>query len=274
MLLSDPVPARLHVLMASKAPLAVVLRRGPTRHVCIVLWNRADDTFQLGQWLKGRIYERCSDLSPDGKSLITYVSKGHEEDVGYFWMAISEAPYLKAHVLTSGIGRCFRGAIWVGNTRYWDDRQWIGEDHYSHPLYSRVDEYECPWPLGSSGSFGATYFARHIRDGWLLLAEVARNEREFHYQFQKFLVAGWELHKEYNDRSYARGVEAYSLCHPELKRVNDFPNWKWADWDGDRLVWATEGRLETGTLTSVGLTDIRVLKDFNDMKFEAIKAPY
>jgi hypothetical protein len=269
---SDPVPARLHVLLAAEAPLAVVLRRGPSKQVCTILWNRKQDTFHLGQWLKGRIYERCSDLSPDGKSLITYVSKGHEEDVGYFWMAISEAPYLKAHVLTSACGVSFKGAIWLNNTHYWDDRRMIGQDHYGHPNYTRVDE--CPWLRGPSGTFFATYFARHIRDGWMLLSKLVGTENQRLYKFNKSGFLGWQLQKIYDDRGYGKDAVNFTLHHPESKLVIDQSNWEWADWDDDRIVWATEGRLETGRLTSTGLTDIRVLKDFNDMNFEAIKAPY
>ena len=54
--------ARLHVVLAREAPLAVVIRRGPAKQVCTVLWNRRTDEFTLGQWLRGRIYEdRCDD---------------------------------------------------------------------------------------------------------------------------------------------------------------------------------------------------------------------
>jgi hypothetical protein len=59
--MTEPVPARLHVLVALESRSAVVLRRGPSNHVCTVGWNLDDDSFQLGQWLKGRIDEHRSD---------------------------------------------------------------------------------------------------------------------------------------------------------------------------------------------------------------------
>src|SRR4051794_37027692 len=59
-------PARLHVLLARDANVGLVIRRGPSKSVCTILWNRERDTFKLGQWMRGRIYERRSDLSPDG----------------------------------------------------------------------------------------------------------------------------------------------------------------------------------------------------------------
>lgn len=67
---------RLHVLLARDAPLGLVIRRGPSKHVATLLWDRRKDTFQLGQWLNGRIYERRSDLSPDGKHFIYFAMNG------------------------------------------------------------------------------------------------------------------------------------------------------------------------------------------------------
>ena len=51
-------PARLHALLASEAPVGVVFRRGPANSVCSILWKRDRDEFQIGQWLRARLYER------------------------------------------------------------------------------------------------------------------------------------------------------------------------------------------------------------------------
>src|SRR4051812_45410499 len=50
----------------------LVIRRGPSRQVCTMLWHRQNDTFTLGQWFKGRIYERRCDLSPAGTHFIYF----------------------------------------------------------------------------------------------------------------------------------------------------------------------------------------------------------
>jgi hypothetical protein len=73
--MDKPVPARLHVLIARESRTAVVLRRGPSNLVCTVGWNLNDDSFRLGQWLKGRIYERRADLSPDGRHMIYFAKR-------------------------------------------------------------------------------------------------------------------------------------------------------------------------------------------------------
>src|SRR5262245_33339602 len=90
-------PARIHVLLASDAPIGLVIRRGPSKYAATLLWDRRHDNFRLDQWLKGYIYERRSDLSPDGKYFIYFAMNGkwHSEAKGA-WTAISYVPYLKA----------------------------------------------------------------------------------------------------------------------------------------------------------------------------------
>lgn len=53
-----------------------------------------------------------------------------------------------------------------------------------------------------------------------------------------------------------------------------FPEWEWADFVDGRLVWATEGKLCAAKLGPGTLLGINVLRDFNEMKFEALAAPY
>jgi hypothetical protein len=56
----------LEVLLARDAPKGVILRRGPTKWVQLILLHTDSDTFEEGQWFRGRIYGGHSDLSPDG----------------------------------------------------------------------------------------------------------------------------------------------------------------------------------------------------------------
>src|ERR1700681_4054036 len=69
-------PPRLAVLLASEAPVGVVFRRGPTKLVRVVIWNRTNDKFKLGPWFKGRIFVDRSDLSPDGRHMIYFAMGG------------------------------------------------------------------------------------------------------------------------------------------------------------------------------------------------------
>lgn len=85
-------PARLHILLAQQSELGVVIWRGPSKRVCTLLWDRCRDEFQLGQWLKDRIYERRSDLLLDDKNLLYCAMNGKwQTETGGAWTAISQA---------------------------------------------------------------------------------------------------------------------------------------------------------------------------------------
>ena len=75
-------PARLHVILARRGASAVVFRRGPSNKVAVLGWDRDKDEFTLGQWFRGHIYPRRSDLSPNGNFLIYFAAKyGRESPV-------------------------------------------------------------------------------------------------------------------------------------------------------------------------------------------------
>src|SRR5688500_14916743 len=102
-------PPRLHVLLSGDGKTGVVIRRGPSQTTCAIGWNRVYDTFGVGQWMRGRIYERRSDLSPDGKHLIYFAMNGRwQSTTKGSWTAISRAPYLHAVTLLAK-GDCWHG---------------------------------------------------------------------------------------------------------------------------------------------------------------------
>ena len=76
----ENIPARIHAILAREAPKAVVFRRGPSGQVCTLGWDLETDTFTMGQWLKGRIYEYRSDLSPNGEFMIYFATDFRRPD--------------------------------------------------------------------------------------------------------------------------------------------------------------------------------------------------
>ncbi len=61
---------RLFGLVARQARKVVVFRRGPSKQCCLILWDLATDSFEIGQWVKTRVREQWSDVSPDAAYLI------------------------------------------------------------------------------------------------------------------------------------------------------------------------------------------------------------
>src|SRR5215468_3926067 len=96
-------PARLFVYLAREAPLAVVLRRGPSDWARLSLWHTDTDVIEHGQWLKGRVYERRSDISADGTLFVAFVRQsGGRPDAEIkadTWVAVSRPPYFTALAL-------------------------------------------------------------------------------------------------------------------------------------------------------------------------------
>jgi hypothetical protein len=58
------------------------------------------------------------------------------------------------------------------------------------------------------------------------------------------------------------------------KNVIELPDWSWADVEREGVVWVEGGRLMRANLGKEGLESKLLIRDFNDMTFEAIKAPY
>jgi hypothetical protein len=270
-------PPRLHVLLARDAPHAVILRRGPSKTACSIGWDRRKDTFTTGQWLRGRIYERRSDLSPDGKHLIYFAMNGRwTSETGGSWTAISKAPYLKAVTLL-GKGDCWHGGGLFRTTSTY----WLNDGHGHKPLLvsSNIGR-EKTWqpPAYYGGECPHVYFNRLQRDGWILRPDVTP-ENDAHVVFEKPAGSGWILRKFCHagiDHPEGKGVyhDGHALVRADTAETLSLPDWEWADLDGKRLVWTARGRLFAAKPKGSGLRDERMLHDFNEMSFTALAAPY
>jgi hypothetical protein len=165
-------PARLHVLLASKSPRAVILRRGPANAVCSILWDRSNDRFSIGQWLRGRIYERRSDLSPDGKYMIYFARGGGVKSHNTFaWTAISRTPWLRAISLYANSGCWFGGGLFLSSKKYWLNG---GCMHSTLEQSKEVAEVPDFVPQGGrGGKCLSVYYPRLLRDGWTLTTKLS-----------------------------------------------------------------------------------------------------
>lgn len=241
-------PPRLHVLLARNAKVGLVVRRGPSKSVCTLLWNRKNDTFKLGQWMRGRIYERRSDLSPDGKHFIYFAMNGHwESETKGSWTAISLVPYLKAVSLYIK-GDCWHGGgLFLSNKEFWlNDGHGHTEMKRDNKLSRNIDGHP---PDYFGGECLTIYYNRLQRDGWVM------SEEEFNDMtlFEKKLPKSWTLRKLAFSEINAppgRGVywDAHELRHNPTNTILAFPEWEWADYADGRLVWVAEGQLRSAHL--------------------------
>lgn len=270
-------PPRLHVLMARDADTAVVIRRGPSRCTAFVGWNRSTDEFHVGQWLKGRIYERRCDISPDGKHLIYFAMNGlwQEEAMGS-WTAISRAPYLKALTLL------VKGDCWNGGGLFIDSGAYWINDGYGHTLrhddsgLRRSSDY--PGAAYYGGECPGVYYIRLLRDGWSMAAYDDEAPGGVHAVFEKRISDHWTLRKlAHATIAHGPGRGCYYDTHQLIGRngaVLERDSWEWAEVDGGRVVWASQGCLYAGRMLAEGMHGEKLLFDFSGLQFEPVQAPY
>ncbi|MFO0774023.1 MAG: hypothetical protein U0172_05090 [Nitrospiraceae bacterium] len=242
------------------------------------MWDRRTDRFTLGQWFKGRIYERRCDLSPDGTHLLYFALDGKWQELSQgSWSAISRAPYLKALAFFPK-GDCWQGGgLFLDNSHYWLNGygcHWEGRNstHLQHD-----DAYQ---PIGGrGGECLGVYYPRLLRDGWTLREQLSAGVTDQCEVFEKPFANGWVLRKYAHAQvgsPAGKGCywDEHELVHSQRNRSLPQPQWEWADVDGTRLVWAEAGSLWTGTLTDDGITALQQLHDFNPLTFERRTAPY
>ncbi|MEO8607011.1 MAG: hypothetical protein ABI690_03980 [Chloroflexota bacterium] len=294
---TTPIPARLFVLLARTAPVGVILRRGPSKWVQLMKWHTDSDTFEPGQWFKGRLYETRCDLSPDGKLFLYFVLKGGHgrSNPSYTdsWTAISKPPYFTALALwpigsTYGGGGRFKDnkSVWLsispGSKAHPDhppagirvlqdafDRG-DGASGLSHSQYNRVG-----WIQTQAGQnilkqkFNATFFedAKSLRqERWLSKFQPP-------YTWQK-QVGFYTLTMQRLGYRMGQGfVEIYTLTDNKAHREFQLDAAQWADFDQQRrLVLAKAGKLFSAAVID-GELPLTELADFNANQPEAIESP-
>jgi hypothetical protein len=113
-------PPRLYALVAARAPVAAVFRRGPSGWWHVGRWDLVSGDYAPGAWLHGGLYPRRCDLSPDGSLLLAFVMKrtvpGFLEPDPPAWpdtyFTVSKLPWLTALAgwrapNAQGPGACF-----------------------------------------------------------------------------------------------------------------------------------------------------------------------
>lgn len=169
-------PPRLSFLLASDAPVGIVLRRGPSKMVRVFLWNREKDKFKPSSWFKGKIYAELSDLSPDGRYMIYFAMGGVAwaiPETGGTWTAISQVPSLKAIALWGQGDTRGGGGVFTSNRSYWlksDANTYLIRDttelrrDSKRPATSHEEHHGWIWTNKQSGT-GRSAKSRSPRDG-------------------------------------------------------------------------------------------------------------
>lgn len=284
-----PSGVRIYAILARKVPLGIVFRRGPSKNVLVIAWNLADDTFQLGQWMTGRIYERRCDLSPNG-DLLLYFAANYRKPYRS-WSAISRPPFLTALTLWP------KGDGWGGGGHFVTQHQ-VALNHraaemelangFSIPRWLKVK------PYGKRPGWGEddpVWSERLKRDGWSLVSYPTKTKDDFGakvwVEFAPPIV--WRKPNPVWPKRYAlemsieglkeRNGPWYLTEHSVITngRVDKIGRSDWADWSpSGELLFAMDGCLYRvrGTRNKLDpLEDAIKVADFSKLRFESRRTP-
>lgn len=232
---------QLYAICATESPVAVVFaHQGPWFH--LARWDLRTGTLTRGAWLRGRIYQRRCDLSPDGTLLSCFAMKS-----GRAFHAVSKVPWLTAL------------AFWGDDSTY--SRGWHFEPVGRRAEPARDPDEGSIAPLATKHRLrlvanGPEPYAVELRRGWTRHADAPRRPAKdiWHEQTPQWLVRkrpGGDQRLELRDDGYVRGrlegrAPRYALDGEPLPEV------VWADWDtrGRLLVATRAGGLEIRTSTN------------------------
>jgi hypothetical protein len=269
-------PCRLFVYLASEAPVAAVLSRGPTDWAQLSLWQTDSDRIAHGQWIKGRVYERRSDLSPDGTLFAAFVrqSGGREPGGADTWVAISRPPYFSALAVWFVGGTYYTGAFFPARNTLWlGYQEETPPDRGDKPGWLTIRSPRDIAYVDRTAEWTdrTVHFNRLLRDGWELVERESYRTlwRRRHRELPLVLNM---LHSfEDGRRQGGRYLVEYTLWNEAEQRELSLGEATWADWDQrGRLVLARDGQL---LLCAVETGACETIADFNGRKPDPQPAP-
>ncbi|NRD75445.1 hypothetical protein HQQ94_19920 [Shewanella sp. VB17] len=261
----EAFPPRVFVLVPSNSENALVIRRASASKVAVYGWNVKTNKISLSQWLKGRIYEYFSDISPDGKYFIYSANKKGE---GY--TVISYSPWIKAISFWRNVGG-WGGGLFVNNKQY---MLLDGSDSYSKFISNELKST----PRNAQILKHGIYEARLINDGWLLDSSskgLSTYMKQLNNEASLIKVVDstgdrclegkgrfWENHK----------IVTVTETFTETVSLED---WEWCEIINGYLCWSERGRLLQVLIdNNMNINIPQIIYNFNDEHYEEKCAPY
>ena len=192
------------------------------------------------------------------------------------WTTVAKAPWLKAISLYA------KGDCWNGGGLFLDDRSLWLNDGYGHEQLlasseiKRVESYSPPNQYG--GECLHVYYNKLQRDGWELKVRTEKGKWDSETIFEKAIHNKWLLRKIAHEQiASPKGKGCYWDQHQLQTNKGEMllkPNWEWADWVDDSIVYAEGGCLyKIGIKSETELSNPKLLHDFNEYVFENKEAP-
>jgi hypothetical protein len=232
--------------VATHAPVALILRRGPSTWWQLIKWDLEQLTLTPGAWLKGTLYPRRSDISPDGR-LFGYFALRSSPPPWDTYFAVSKLPWLTA------LAAWHTGGTWTGGCQFFRNGQLaIAGCMDLQPFYGH-------YPKAVVGGMSTDWVRRDLQNeykrGWQALADDPEDERRLYLPAtvtSAFLMRrpqpgrhGAALILAHAGVDFSQpGIEGVQIHYLREERsagqLTPLPEAAWADWDGQgRLLMAT-----------------------------------
>lgn len=291
---------RIYPIIARDGRSAVVFRRGPSKRVLLLRWWLTSDTVERGQWFKGMLYPRASDLSPDGELLVYNAEKYNYRLPEKRWTAISRPPYLTALKIWFGGGRYWGGGIFEDQTTIDLDQSEQNRRQGEGRADSGRLKIAPTSPTAEKGPLLIDH-RRRTRDGWQLTSSdlpITWETTKAGYEWARPNLPLVYERLRPNRRGAPRGPrlrhvisawddwpsldppEVYTLVDAQDRVLRSLDGCSWADWQstGDLLV-SIGGCLyrlshkHVDDKAAHGLDGAKLVADLTDLTFEEVVAP-
>lgn len=274
---NHPKP-RVSLVHRPDSEYVLILRRGPSKYVGLFGWNKITNEITTGQWLKGSIFPKRCDISPDGKHIIYFASdysRAKQESTAT-WTVVSRFPYLKA------LDFWTKGDSWNGGGLFTSNNNYLlhefGEHHHPHTISNKFEVARgMPRsPIRNNECLGV-YVPKLIRDSW----EFIQNDEDsigkiyiFKKQINKHLVILKKLHSTsspplgkgcYFEEHFIEGV---------IEGRSEFSDIECLDYYEGKIFWSENGEIKTSLVSGRVIQEPVTIKDFSEYKYCKIKAPY
>lgn len=280
--------AHLHAILATASTPAVLIKRGPGEQSCTIAWDRAQDTFTVGQWIKQRLDHTSCDLSPDGRHFVFYVVDHRRGWFGanHVYLAVSEMPWLSARVFWGAAPQTFGpgAGLFFQSPDGTTQLRTVAQE-MPRPERNEINLEVVPGLPSSDHEPESLHSRRLVRDGWVRVdtktSGAASENGQIMGILEKPLPNGCRLRQTHRlagrVRTLNQGVkwETFALVGPD-NEVEPDRNWEWADYDDrrGRLVWTEHSKLWAAQMSTTDIAEAEQLFDANPLRFEGRKAPY
>ena len=255
-------PCRLYVLPAAAAPVALVLRRGPSGWWHLLRWDTRALRLEPGAWFTGSLYPRRSQVSDDGLLFAYFALHGAGTGAWGAYLAVSKLPWLTALAAWDTLG------TWTGGCRFGRDRTLhveaaaMSPEPFAGSYPGRVEVT----PLNTD--WEARTLQNERARGWREVAAGARTAAEEALALPSEPAELLRRERPGGDGALvvanlgsAISTRAPSIEHARLeyglddgRGLTPLADAAWADWDdrGRLLVATTSGSLEVRTPLAAG----------------------